>query len=210
MTHATTLLIDAERAFATALELLRDARVAAVASLQRLPQGGAAPEVTDAASCTGSEHDDAEKEGLREQLRTSQVAIDERDVRIKELDAANAKLRDENAGFYKVSRIVFYENENTKLRKRIAELEAALALATSDCSSMASYNEGARCEAAVGPDEVIEVYEKKIRGTIYYVSSSDGIVYRRLIDGSVGEDVGTLVKDGDGRTRLVLRVEQAT
>jgi hypothetical protein len=119
-------------------------------------------------------------------------------TRILELEAQVRKLSDENASFRKVSRIVYFENENARLRERIEHLEAQL-----DSQPDAQHG----CDIGVGPDEVIEVYEKKIKGVLYYVSSTDGIVYTRLGDGSVGEDVGVLAKSADGRTRLVLRVQ---
>lgn len=118
--------------------------------------------------------------------------------RIRELEAQVSKLSDENASFRKVSRIVYFENENARLRERIEHLEAQL-----EAQPVTKHG----CDIGVGPDEVIEVYEKKIKGVLYYVSSTDGIVYTRLGDGSVGEDVGVLAKSADGRTRLVLRVQ---
>lgn len=203
--HADFGLTLAERALADALELLRDSRASVVAAAQRGMQcGGGCSPFTESSSGAQQEQERRVTEA-EARCASAEARATEAERRAAELDAVVARLRDENASFRKVSRIVYFENENAQLRKRIEQLEAAAAGydALSDASC------GPRCEAAVGPDEVIEVYEKKIRGTLYYVSCAEGIVYRRLPDGSVGEDVGTLVKDSaDGRTRLVLRVEQ--
>jgi chromosome segregation ATPase len=94
-------------------------------------------------------------------------------------------LEEEKRDFAKVSHVVALEKENAKLRQEIEALRKTL----NECNK--------------SEDDSISIYEKKIKGKIYYINTNDDkTVYEKNDDGSVGKIVGTLDRQG-GKTKIV-------
>jgi hypothetical protein len=50
----------------------------------------------------------------------------------------------------------------------------------------------------------LNVYEKKIKGIMYYVSDNEEMkIYEQLDDGEIGEEVGYYEKKDDGKRKIV-------
>lgn len=94
---------------------------------------------------------------------------------IEELKQTIQNMEADRQAFTKVSHVVAIEKENARLRQELELLNK-----TSSSSPSA------------------DVYEKKIKSTIYYVSNGDDrTIYLKNEDGSKGDAVGTLQKHGD-------------
>lgn len=115
--------------------------------------------------------------------------IKEKDEVIKSLQDKILALEDDIKNFRKVSHIIALERENSALKEKIAKLTAPA--------------QSANSSLPVTPS--LEVYEKKIKGQIFYVDTVDNsTVYKKNDDDTVGECVGHLVKDKDtGKTKML-------
>ena len=95
--------------------------------------------------------------------------------------------------FTRVSHVVAMEKENNKLRTELSALKATLSKPTESIVNQTQecYNEKDKEEG-----QNLSVYEKKIKGIVYYVSCQEDLtIYKKNEDGTLGESVGYLEKD---------------
>jgi chromosome segregation ATPase len=134
--------------------------------------------------------------------------------KIHELEKTIKTLQDDHKEFSKVSHVVALEKENSKLRqelykKRLVEDKIQEEPPPQKNSSTTdNVPESPRKQAQehqhAGDEEqtVDDVYEKRIKGKTYFVSSIDKSVFTKNEDGTIGEKVGTLERYGT-KTKIV-------
>jgi uncharacterized coiled-coil protein SlyX len=132
---------------------------------------------------------------LTGQLSEKQLVIDKSIDTIKTLELKLQQLEDEKTAFSRVSQIIAMEKENARLRSELEQMSLRLKTnSTITPPSTSISNE----EPAVNQD----LYEKKIKGTVYKVSHVDNVIYAQDNDGNVGQRVGVLTKTQDGKTKV--------
>lgn len=135
-------------------------------------------------------------------------------TRILELERENGRIIEENKSFMKVSQIVAYEKENAKLRKEIEALNEKLNNVYVDKPVIEPKVEAPSVDETEVEKKKVEeaeeepelsLYEKKIKGVVYYVSDDVHMrIYTRLPDGEVGDEVGKYEKDEEtGKSKAV-------
>jgi len=118
---------------------------------------------------------------------------------VRDLKQAIAALEEENIGFKRVSQIIHYEKENAKLRVLITQLEDRLKkpmpLPTQDSKLTEQPHQEPEQEPSEPLEPEVEVYEKKIGKTIYFVSNDESMrIFEKTPEGEVGEELGCLQK----------------
>lgn len=142
------------------------------------------------------------------------TALEEKTQLIIKLESCIKDLEQEKKDFTRVSHVVAIEKENAKLRAEINALKKKMKddvpspepnhTPTTDTHESPLGTENPvdqptepEVTAEESTSEHLEVYEKKIKGKMYFVSSQDDkTVYERKTDGSVGDIVGYLEKHG--------------
>lgn len=139
--------------------------------------------------------------------------------RITELEAENHRMIEENKAFLKVSQIVAYEKENAKLRKEIEHLKRQGKSETVPYEEIKTVDQGQETHEEHEEDEeqepelnVFSVYEKKIKGIVYYVSDdADMRIFAQTLDGEIGEEVGRYQLDqSSGKNKPVFFTPQSS
>jgi hypothetical protein len=125
-------------------------------------------------------------------------------------------MEEDNKAFTKVSQVVRLEKENTRLVMEVERLKQRLSNALSKKSNSMQSSESGDFEDSVDrekfktdedtqstPDELNQnVYEKVIKGTIYYVTDDvDMVIYEKTEDETVGKRLGQLKKE-NGKTKV--------
>lgn len=134
-------------------------------------------------------------------------------------------LEDEKKAFTKVSHIIAMEKENARLKNELDALQARLSRQVDVVSNTSAptsdstittvedihnfthetpksemlptkENEQDACDEA-NDDAALTVYEKKIKGKVYYISSTDNTIYERTEDGEIGRRLGVLQKQNE-------------
>ncbi len=125
--------------------------------------------------------------------------------RITELEGENHRMIEENKAFLKVSQIVAYEKENAKLRKEIEHLKRQVK------PDLVLHEETKIQETQEKQEPELNVYEKKIKGTVYYVSDdADMCIFMKNPDGDIGEEVGRYQLDeSSGKNKPVFFTPQS-
>lgn len=122
----------------------------------------------------------AQNASYQKQVATMQLTID--------------NLEEERRQFTKVSSIIGIDKQNQVLKKEIEQLHEKLN------KLLHAAEEAPAAPAAPAPapatiEPVPDVFEKYIKGTIYYVSTeNDMTIYKKNEDGSIGPKVGSFVK----------------
>ena len=140
-----------------------------------------------------------------------QQTIDSVKSREEELLAKITNLEDENNNFRKVSRIIAFENENAalkremeSLKKRLLPAPAAVSIDEQIAEISSETIEQMMSESSAEEEDEIGVYEKTIKGEVFYISNDDNRrVYRKNEDGSIGEEIGRLA----GKNKLILNCQ---
>jgi Fe-S cluster biosynthesis and repair protein YggX len=128
-------------------------------------------------------------------------------------------MEEDNKAFTKVSQVVRLEKENTRLVMEVERLKQRLSNALSKKSNSMQSSESGDFEDSEDsvdrekfktdedtqstPDELNQnVYEKVIKGTIYYVTDDvDMVIYEKTEDETVGKRLGQLKKE-NGKTKV--------
>ena len=120
---------------------------------------------------------------------------------VSQLKLQLKSLEDENNNFKKVSQIIAYEKENSKLKTYIKQLEDKITKQQPNTSNNTDQDQ----------DQDVSVYEKKINKIVYYVADDDTRrIFQKLPDGEVGEELGYLALT-DGKLKPVwLKVNNQT
>jgi len=142
--------------------------------------------------------------------------IAKKDARIADLEIEHKKLLDEYQSFMSVSRVVAISNENAKLRERVALLERCSRnkvpapepkeesppedAPKADPEEDAPNAEDPKEDVPV-PEAEINVYEKKIKGVMYYIDEADNI-YEQLEDGAMGDIKGRYVPGANNKRKI--------
>lgn len=132
---------------------------------------------------------------------------------IAELESKVKYLEDENCNFRKVSRIIAFENENARLKvemeslkKRLIQkdeksIEDQIQELNSDIVEKIMSSDSEDGGGEDDEDEALDLYEKKIKGTVYYITNDDARrLFEKMSDGSVGKEIGKL----EGKSTIVL------
>lgn len=189
---------------------------------------------------------------------------------IADLERENNRMVEENKSFLKVSQIIMYEKENTRLKKELEQLKAQVSgscringrayqdsldithaqteadvrdvipevkgedLKITQCNTEVAKpyvvcdieediddlgtthqegkvievdepcNQDENEEDRGNDEEGMNVYEVTIKGTEYYVSDDDNmLIYKKLEDGEIGEQVGYYQKQKTGKNKVV-------
>jgi hypothetical protein len=123
---------------------------------------------------------------MNEMIKTLQQFLrdyEEKDKLVKELQDKVKVLEEDILHMRKVSHIVALERENSSLKEQLAKMK--LSVATPPKAAM------------VAP---LEVYEKTIKGIVYYIDDNLTI-YKKNEDDSIGESLGKLIRE-EGKTRV--------
>lgn len=131
-------------------------------------------------------------------LGEEQRSLSSERVLVSTLRAEVARLAEEVAAFSKVSHIIAMEKENARLKGEVKALMERLSKPTPVLAPL---------PAAIAPkkddSEPEEEYvQKKIKGTMFFVSTKDSVVYEDL-DGEVGQRLGRLEHKKDGKLKVV-------
>ena len=143
------------------------------------------------------------------------------------LETKISHLEEEHRSFTKVSNMIMIQNENTRLKKQVADLTAEMQKSktkvvcersTMETQTILAIKKDDRStqttpiEEPIQPEQEreeqndLQVKEKKIGKTIFYIDQ-DNNVYTKQEDGAVGEKVGELKKelqvDGKTKTRVI-------
>lgn len=143
------------------------------------------------------------------------------------LETKISHLEEEHRSFTKVSNMIMIQNENTRLKKQVADLieemqksktKVVCQRATMETQTILSVKKDDNSTQTLPIEEPIQteqeheenndlqVKEKKIGKAIYYIDQ-DNNVYTKQEDGAVGEKVGELKKelqaDGKTKTRVI-------
>jgi len=130
-------------------------------------------------------------------------------------------LEEDRAQFAKVSHIIALEKDNAKLKAELETHKAKLAMAMSVSNTVPSVpsqevvNEAPLVkkedvegkEHAEEPQNSIEdteFYEKKIKGTVYFIGTKTNTIYSKTEEDEIGDAVGKLEKnDATGKSKVV-------
>lgn len=159
---------------------------------------------------------------LKENLKTTEITLDtirSENIKLLELKTINEDLQnelnnknslitkleknikdmeDDRKQFTKVSHVIAMEKENARLKSELETFKnKIIPIQEATISETTSHN----LELTNQEEEYTnqdEVYEKKIKGKIYFVSKSDNMtVFEKNNDGTIGNEVGYLEKQGD-------------
>jgi predicted nucleic acid-binding Zn-ribbon protein len=130
-------------------------------------------------------------DALQNELVIKQSEFSNLEKVVSTLTAKNAdlldticKMEEDVANFKKVSQIIAYEKENSRLKKEIAELRNKLVIAPLPI------------QAPVQEELEVSFYEQTIKGKTYYITDDKSmLIYEKLANGDVGEPLGALVKN---------------
>lgn len=154
-------------------------------------------------------------------------------AKIADLERETLRVAEENKSFLKVSQIVAYEKENAQLKRELDTLQKQLAKVKERVCKEDDNNEGEiqktksqspeqTCqkqqeEQTTTLEEVDEiepelsVYEKKIKGKLYYVSDDNNMrIFTIADEGEIGEEVGYFKVDEKGKKTPVWEVLEAS
>lgn len=122
------------------------------------------------------------------------------------------QLEDEKTAFSRVSHIIAMEKENSRLKHELDTLTSKLNMYATQKTTqhdvslpqqeavVTSITEDSVCQTAT--DEATQFKEKKIKGTVYYMSVNDNILYEKLDNGEVGTRVGHLTETSTGKFKV--------
>ena len=131
---------------------------------------------------------------------------------VKDLQNSIKRIEEENTNFKKVSQIIAYEKENSKLKEEIKSLNNKLAKVESGTKSVQcvipTQQEPIVLQQTREPvqddieDDVdLAVFEKKINKMVYYVSDDDAMrIFTKTPEGDIGDELGRLV-NVDGKLK---------
>lgn len=154
---------------------------------------------------------------LKENLKTTEITLDtirSENIKLQELKTINEELQnelnnkislimklekiikdmeDDRKQFTKVSHVVAMEKENARLKSELETFKNKI-IPTQE----ATISETISHSLELTNQDQDEVYEKKIKGKVYFVSKSDNMtVFEKNNDGTIGNDVGYLEKQGE-------------
>ena len=136
-----------------------------------------------------------ENDVLKEDNRRLVTNVDTLKVEVNELKKVIENLEQDKKDFTRVSHVVAMEKENNKLRTELTALKAQIAKLTTNTVDEVKDGDNHNNNEVEG-EESLDVFEKKIKGIVYYVSSKeDCTIYTKNDDGTLGEAVGYLEKD---------------
>ena len=134
----------------------------------------------------------------KETVTVCNIEIAQQNMKLQEL---LRDLQDELSGYRKVSQIIFYEKENSRLRKEVSELKEKQSniniqqpIVLPISLSLSLPPPPAQPQPIASEVETESTfYERKIENIVYYVCDEDKIIYAKEEDGSVGAiTLGTL------------------
>lgn len=114
---------------------------------------------------------------------------------IRQLQETISSMEQDKREFSKVSHVVALEKENSKLRSDIESMKR-----TNGMQNKPTIEQHMVVDKEVTSQPVeeaeIDVFEKKIKGSIYYISCQDNsTIYAKNDDGTIGSILGRLEKD---------------
>ena len=155
---------------------------------------------------------------------------------ISDLERDNHRMVEENKQFLKVSQIIMYEKENTKLKREVEQLSQMIQKIkkevvqkplddTTDGDQLSQVTEQPASQSvetsveqiaivAEEPSAIIptqedetpevSVYEKKIKGIVYYVSDDEHMrIFEKQDTGEIGDELGYLELTAGGKYKAV-------
>lgn len=138
----------------------------------------------------------------------SKQLMEQLDLVRKYINTIN-ELEEDKKAFTKVSHVVAIEKENARLRQEIillknkktyGETHQSVKVMDEPVETITTFaeNETVASVKEHQSNNTIDVYEKKIKGKIYFVSKGEDMtVFNKRDDGSIGDPVGVLEKHGE-------------
>ena len=113
--------------------------------------------------------------------------IDNLNSRIRDLESEIQRYEEELLSYRRVSQIIQYEKENNRLQTVVKTLEQKI-------KSLTVAQEEQPPSSSSSESSELNVYEKKIGSTVYYISDdAEHKIFEKIGDGEIGEELGKLV-----------------
>lgn len=131
---------------------------------------------------------------LTNENQTLSLDLQKANLTIQQLKETISSMEQDKRDFNKVSHVIALEKENSKLRTELETMKTIVKTqSTAPSEHSVKYDTEITNELE---DAEIEVFEKKIKGNIYYISCQDNsTIYTKNDDGTIGPILGHLEKD---------------